>query len=411
MSMHYFLSANLLLAGGYLLYKLMGNDTFFTVRRLFLLCIPLFALTVEPLASTHAISALSASVNVSQTFIDNLVINNQANELRTFDMETTFWTVYVSISIILFLRLLFQFYRISQMVRRSSLRNLENIKYRVLGQNESGAFSFFNHIFIGEELEKSPQLQYILLHEQAHSRELHSLDVVWMQLVKALFWINPFVSLINRELRILHEYLADRAVRSAITDVKGYQLALLHQTSTSAAALPNNFNVSSLKKRFIMLNRQPTSRKWSAKFLVLLPTALTAILCFSWAKASNQTSNTAMQSAAPVEQHESTQTKHATVDKLATYPGGETALMQDLAKIIRFPAKAMEDKVNGMCFITFTVQTDGSVSNPKVKKSLTPECDKEALRAIMQLKKFQPAMKDGNPVASEYAIPIRFRIK
>lgn len=160
-----------------------------------------------------------------------------------------------------------------------------------------------------------------------------------------------------------------------------------------------------------MLNRQPTSRKWSAKFLVLFPAAFTAMLCLGWAKVPTRTVNIATQPAAPCEQRDVPQTKQTPVDKVATYPGGEASLMQDIAKNIRFPAKAMADKVNGLCVITFTINTDGSVSNPKVRKSLTPECDKEALRVVMLLKKFQPAMKDGSPVAVEYTLPIRFRYK
>lgn len=205
MSTYYFLSAHLLLAGGYLLYKLMGSDTFFTVRRLFLLGIPLFALMVEPLASSSAVAALPAPMKISQTFIGHLTVSSQAADSRMFDVESAFWTIYGSVSIVLLLRLLFRFYRLGQLVRRSSLRRQENISYRLLGQKETGAFSFFHHIFIGKEQESSPQFRYILLHEQAHAKGLHSLDVVWMQLVRALFWINPFVSLINRELRIVHE--------------------------------------------------------------------------------------------------------------------------------------------------------------------------------------------------------------
>ena len=85
--------------------------------------------------------------------------------------------------------------------------------------------------------------------------------------------------------------------------------------------------------------------------------------------------------------------------------------MEDIVKNIRFPTKAIKDKVNGKCVISFIINTDGSISNSRVYKSLTPECDKEALRVVRQLKKFQPAMKDGKPIAMEYELPIKFRYK
>lgn len=411
MSPHYFLSVHLLLAIGYLLYKLMGNDTFFTGRRLFLLGITLFALTAEPLTPERAVVSWSAPTQLTQMTIGPLLAGNATNNPYAFDIGSAFWTVYGCIATLLLLRLFLRLYRIRQMVHLSVPRRQSNIDYRILKEEETGAFSFFRHIFISKDQESSPQLPYILLHEQAHVKGLHSLDIIWMQLVGAILWINPFVPLITRELRVVHEYLADRAVRSVTTDVKGYQLALLHQTPSSAAALLNNFNVSSLKRRISMLNKKTTSRKWSVKFLVLLPAALTAMVCSSWTKAPTLTSTPTTQSATQTEFHGSSQTQQSPADKLATYPGGETALMEDIVKNIRFPAKAIKDKVNGKCVISFIINTDGSISNSRVYKSLTPECDKEALRVVRQLKKFQPAMKDGKPVAMEYELPIKFRYK
>lgn len=406
---HYFLSVHLLLVAGYLLYKLMGHDTFFTGRRLFLLGITLFALTAEPLAPQHAVVSWNVPIQLTQTIAEPLFLSSTADSSRAFDIETVFWSVYGCITALLLLRLLFRLHRYCQMVRRSVLWQWNGIDYRIL--EGSGAFSFFRHIFIGKELEASPQLPYILLHERAHAKGLHSLDVVWMQLIEALFWINPFVPLITRELRVVHEYLADRAVRSAITDVKGYQLALLHQTtSSSAAALLNNFNVSSLKRRIFMLNQKPTSRKRSVKFLVLLPAVLTAMVCFSWAKASALTSNIETQSVTQAELCDSLQAEQSP-DQRAVYPGGDAALMQEIAKNVRFPKKAVENKTSGRCIVTFIIGADGKVTNPRIYKSLTPECDKEALRVVSRLKKFQPAMKDGKPVAMQYTIPISFRYR
>ena len=406
---HYFLSVHLLLAAGYLLYKLMGRDTFFTVRRLFLLGITLFALTAEPLAPQRAVVSWDVPIQLTQTIAEPLFLSSTVNSSRAFDLGTMFWTAYGCITVLLLLRLLFRLHRYSQRVRRSILRQWNGIDYRIL--EGSGAFSFFRYIFIGKEQELSPQLPYILLHERAHAKGLHSLDVVWMQLIEALFWINPFVSLITRELRIVHEYLADRAVRSVTTDVKGYQLALLHQTtSSSAATLLNNFNVSSLKRRIFMLNQKPTSRKWSVKFLALLPAALTTMVCFSWAKASTLTSNAEILSAIRTELCDSLQTEQSP-DQRAVYPGGDAALMQEVAKNVRFPKKAVENKTSGRCIVTFTIDADGKVTNPRIYKSLTPECDKEVLRVVSRLKKFQPAMKDGKPVSMQYTIPISFRYR
>lgn len=147
-----------------------------------------------------------------------------------------------------------------------------------------------------------------------------------------------------------------------------------------------------------MLNRKPTSKLWAFKYVVLIPAAFAVTTCFSWAKTTVRPTVQTMLTA-------------PSDDRGAVYPGGETALMRDLADKLCFPVKALEDKVDGKCIVTFTINTDGSIGNARVTKSLTPECDRESLRVVGLLKRFQPAMKNGAPVAVDYVLPIRFRSK
>ena len=395
----YFLSCHLLLAVGYLLYKLMGHDTFFGVRRAFLIGITLFALVAAPLAPGREVASLSAPMEVTQAAIHTLFAADDVSpQPALLSADTLFWWVYGGVAAFLCLRLLSSIFRLRGLLRRSTPRMSSGISYRLLDADGEGAFSFFGYIFIGKTLEPSRDLLYILRHEQAHVRGLHSLDMIWMQVMRALFWLNPFVPLLIRELQLVHEYLADRSAQPAFSDAKGYQLALLHHTSTSAAALLNNFNVSSLKKRIAMLNRKPTSKLWAFKYVVLIPAAFAVTTCFSWAKTTVRPTVQTMLTA-------------PSDDRGAVYPGGETALMRDLADKLCFPVKALEDKVDGKCIVTFTINTDGSVGNARVTKSLTPECDRESLRVVGLLKRFRPAMKNGAPVAVDYVLPIRFRSK
>lgn len=94
------------------------------------------------------------------------------------------------------------------------------------------------------------------------------------------------------------------------------------------------------------------------------------------------------------------------VEKMAEYPGGQIAMMNYLNEHIKMPADA-----NGRVIVKFVIDTDGSVTNPTVLKSVSPEADAAAIEALLGMPKWTPAENDGKPVASYFTIPIAFRTK
>ena len=100
------------------------------------------------------------------------------------------------------------------------------------------------------------------------------------------------------------------------------------------------------------------------------------------------------------------------VEQMPAYQGGEAEMYRFLGENIRYPEKAKEAGVEGMVVYSFVVEKDGSVSDIKVVKSLSPETDQEALRVIkMTNKAWEPGLQGGEPVRVEYTLPIRFALK
>lgn len=102
---------------------------------------------------------------------------------------------------------------------------------------------------------------------------------------------------------------------------------------------------------------------------------------------------------------------NALVEVQATYPGGEAALLSFVSKNLVYPAIAQEQELQGTVVLRFIVGTDGSVSNIKIEKSLSRECDQSAANVVKKLHRFVPAKQDGHPVPVWYRLPIRFRIQ
>ena len=76
---------------------------------------------------------------------------------------------------------------------------------------------------------------------------------------------------------------------------------------------------------------------------------------------------------------------------------------------IKYPTKAIENKIQGRVIVQFVVNKDGSISGAKVVRSVDPDLDKEALRVINSMPKWKPGMQKGEPVSVKFTVPIVFR--
>jgi hypothetical protein len=131
-------------------------------------------------------------------------------------------------------------------------------------------YSFFNYIFINKKTAESIDFQNIMRHEKAHVKQGHSYDIVFIELLGIAFWCSPILYLFKRSLRNVHEYLADAAVLRA-TSKRQYGTLLIQQSQSGfALALANPF-FSQLKKRLIMMTRNPSKRRALIKYTLAFP--------------------------------------------------------------------------------------------------------------------------------------------
>jgi protein TonB len=96
------------------------------------------------------------------------------------------------------------------------------------------------------------------------------------------------------------------------------------------------------------------------------------------------------------------------VEDMPEFPGGELALRQYIANAIKYPVIAQENGIQGRVYVTFVVNTDGSVSDARIARGVDPSLDKEALRVINSLPKWKPGKQRGKPVRVSYTVPINF---
>ena len=98
------------------------------------------------------------------------------------------------------------------------------------------------------------------------------------------------------------------------------------------------------------------------------------------------------------------------VEDLPQFPGGAVEFMKWLTKNLKYPAVAQQRKVQGRVVAQFIVNRDGSVSDIQVVEKLSAECDREALRVLRMMPKWQPGVMDAKPCRTKVCIPIVFKL-
>lgn len=110
-------------------------------------------------------------------------------------------------------------------------------------------------------------------------------------------------------------------------------------------------------------------------------------------------------------QSESSTKVYYEVDEMPSFPGGLNGLMTFLAQNMGYPVTAQENGVQGRVTVSFVVETDGSITDVEVARSVDPFLDREAMRIVKAMPKWTPGKKDGKPVRVKYTVPVVFRLQ
>ena len=148
-------------------------------------------------------------------------------------------------------------------------------------------FTFFNYIFITNSYQNlsSDELQRIKDHEKIHARELHSLDVLFIELISILFWFNPLLVYLKKSIQEIHEYIVDEKIVERGKGKKDYAELLLKLASeVKGFNLSAGFSGNQIKRRIVMISKQRSLPGQKLMFVILVPLTMLLILSFSYIK-------------------------------------------------------------------------------------------------------------------------------
>ena len=145
----------------------------------------------------------------------------------------------------------------------------------------TSAFSFFNYVFINPSVSER-EAREILNHEMVHLKQKHWFDLLLVEAMSLIQWMNPFVWIYSALVRQNHENLADEEALQSTSDPAGYRAALLNQVfNARLISLSNSFNFSFYTNRFEMMKKKTYSPYRKLKLLLVMP--LTAGMLFAFA--------------------------------------------------------------------------------------------------------------------------------
>ncbi|WP_323757275.1 M56 family metallopeptidase [Roseivirga sp.] len=265
----YLIESSICLASFYGFYWLfLRGEKLLSVNRFYLvftvlasMLIPL--LNFESQFAFTSVKALAAKAS-STTQIGVSEIATQGNPLISIE------AIYLIGLIVSICILVFKLFIVKRKVGKWP--SFQNNKIEVIETEGNDAYSFFNTIFVGKELNKNESLkQQIITHELAHIEGRHSLDLLIFEVLKCVYWFNPFSYFYAKSIRLQHEYIADHSVLKR-THPKHYERSLLQFALAKVnSSLISSFNEHPIQKRLKMIQKLNSNVMNKLKPLLALP--------------------------------------------------------------------------------------------------------------------------------------------
>ena len=233
---------------------------------LFSFLVPLYIIYID--AAPIVLEATESVINYTPTNVSNteIVYEEPINYMQIVLI------LYLLISSVLLIRFGKNLYKIIHKIRKNTKIDFQNAKL-VLVDDQILPHTFWNYIFINKnDYENQKIEQELFTHELTHVTQKHTLDVLILELIQIVFWINPFFILLKKAIQLNHEFLADETVINQHKNTFQYQHLLLNKAAwKNEYYLASNLNYSLTKKRLLMMTTQSSQTKILLKKLAVIP--------------------------------------------------------------------------------------------------------------------------------------------
>ena len=340
-----------------------------------------------------------ASNSVQAVILPTLEISTKTNYFPTL-----IYFLYGIITFLFAIRFFRNLYEIRKTKKNAEIITYENAELALTNEHIL-PHTFGATIFINKQSYNSKLIESELFtHELTHVRQKHTLDVLFIEILKTIFWFNPLLILYKRAIQLNHEFLADERVIRSHENILTYQKLLL-----SKSIQPSNFYLTSnltsflkTKKRFIMMTKTTSKVRERLSQLFIIP-VLAGLIFISCSENSLDSNSLNQQNSGQAETRLVDPKDYKTVP---SFPGGIDALYKFIGENYK---KTENQRTDGKTMVFFDVEVDGSLSNIQVLTNPDNDTAEEMIRVLKLSPKWTPAEIDGVFVSTNHGIPVIVR--
>lgn len=265
-----------------LYYLLLEREKMHQFNRFYLLSALVFSLvipfiTVITYIEQTKVPASSIIVTTSQPNVNNIPLDESVNYLFYIG-----WALYAFITLVLAIRFLKNILPFIQKASSNPTVQLGKAKL-ILLEEKVLPHTFLNYIFVNREEYKARMIEdELYTHEYTHVKQRHTLDILFIEALKTIFWFNPLLYFYKKAIQLNHEFLADEKVIATTANTIYYQNLLLEKANVGATfSMASNLNFSLTKKRLLMMTKTTSTAKAGFLKLAIAPviTVLMMFLC------------------------------------------------------------------------------------------------------------------------------------
>jgi len=413
---------------------LLKKETFFKYNRVYLLLAPVLAFLI-PFLKIELLGRFlpleTYGILLPEVIIGNAITkpNTGSIDANSILFPINWWiALYFSgmiVSLYIFVK---KFMHLNRLFRFQKVR-VENY-YRIIEiPNSTIACTFFNTIFLGESLSKKEK-QSITSHELIHVKQKHSLDLLYFEFLRIVFWFNPLIYVYQSHISGVHEFLADKEVVKHTEKKQYYQQLLNSAFNTQNISFINQFyNHSLIKKRIVMLQKSQSKAIAKFKYLIVAPLILVMLTYVSCAEEnSDKTDIQLEQTQIPDKDLKNKETNQeeipfALIDQVPLFPGCEGLASNEeqkkcmSQKIQEHVQKNFDTKIGSELDLTgtnrvivqFKINKEGKIADVKARAA-HPILKEEGIRVINSLPQMVPGKQNGQEVGVMYSLPIVFQV-
>ncbi len=396
----------------YFFYRIfLTNHTFFDWNRTYLLLTMALALLIPALTIPAVLSGESSLLTTTFNFylpVFEFSTNSGSGVFSVSSITDVLLLIYFTGVAVTFIRFLIGFFKILNRIQFSEKFSFQ--EHVIVVNPELQPSSFFHYIFLPEFDPDNPNDQLILAHERNHAAYCHTVDLLFFQLIKIVFWFHPILKFLEYSLCEVHEYQVDNEVTKSYAKSEYAHLLVNLIIAEKGKQLMNNFNQFQTKKRIMMMNRKKSNLMEKSRLLLAIPLMALLIAVFSCEKQEDFELILDTDESGELALKPSTGEIFDVVETAPNPQGGMEGWTKYLSENLSYPAQARKMGIEGTVYVSFVVEEDGTIQGAEILRGIGGGCDEAALKVIRNAPDWEPGKQRGQNVNVRMRVPIRFKL-